>query len=407
MKIGLYGIYGVYNFGCEAIVRGAVKLIHDLYPSAEIIYFTYNFEYDRNVLKDIDLEVRPIKQKRSLLKRVINKFFLMINSEKRMFYFDYNKIIESVDMFFSIGGDIYTIPEVLRKKRKYPYYNSLVYFCNKAIASGKDVIVYGASIGPFGEFQNAIDYYKENLNKYKIIICREDISINYLKKIGINNTCLFPDPAFQIKSEITESIAPIYIGINFSPLSVLEIYGNYGEDNCKKFARLIDRIYESTGKELLFIPHVLSSNEKDNDYLFMKNIHLKMDSKNQPHVHFANYNNGFIGLKPQLKQCYLVMASRMHCAINAIDENIPAIFLSYSQKSIGMCEFVYHSKEWLIDLKNVEEEALSKIQYLLENRCEIIQKIKKRNKEIETFYLENLNSIKGFLRERNEGNDNC
>ena len=50
MKIGLYGIYGVYNFGCEAIVRGAVKLIHDLYPSAEIIYFTYNFEYDRNVL---------------------------------------------------------------------------------------------------------------------------------------------------------------------------------------------------------------------------------------------------------------------------------------------------------------------------------------------------------------------
>lgn len=27
MKIGLIGIWGVYNFGCEAIVRGACKYI--------------------------------------------------------------------------------------------------------------------------------------------------------------------------------------------------------------------------------------------------------------------------------------------------------------------------------------------------------------------------------------------
>lgn len=32
MNIGLYGIYGVYNFGCEAIVRGTVQFIERVYP---------------------------------------------------------------------------------------------------------------------------------------------------------------------------------------------------------------------------------------------------------------------------------------------------------------------------------------------------------------------------------------
>lgn len=101
--IGLYGIYGVYNFGCEAIVRGAVKLIHELYTDVKIVYFSYNYEFDKNALKDIDIEIREIKRRCSFKDKIINKLCTILGSKERVLYFDYNEIIDSVDIIFSIG----------------------------------------------------------------------------------------------------------------------------------------------------------------------------------------------------------------------------------------------------------------------------------------------------------------
>lgn len=393
MKIGLYGIYGVYNLGCEAIVRGASKLIHNLFPDAEIIYFSYNYEFDKNALKDIDIKVEPIMLKKTLGSKIINKIYTLTNRKKRIFYFDAMKIINSVDTIFSIGGDIYTIPEILREKKKYSYYNSLVDFCDRAVEAGKDVVVYGASVGPFGNYKKAVDYYKENLKRYKAIICREQVSIDYLNNIGLKNVYFFPDPAFQVKLENTNLVSPQYIGVNLSPLSVNEIYGNCGDENCRRLAGLLDSIYEETNTDLLFIPHVFSLEEGDNDFVFMKKLQKMMKSQNQHHVIFADSKKGFCGLKPELKKCYLVASARMHCAINAIDENIPAIFLSYSQKSIGMCEYVYGSRDWTVDLKELENEVVFKIKRMLCDREKIVNDLTKRNREIEEFYRNNLIDI--------------
>lgn len=90
---------------------------------------------------------------------------------------DYEAIIDSVDVIVSIGGDIYTIPQVARERHKYSYYNPLVDFCERAIRKGKEVIVYGASVGPWGKYKKAIDYNIQALSKYKMIFCREETSI--------------------------------------------------------------------------------------------------------------------------------------------------------------------------------------------------------------------------------------
>jgi polysaccharide pyruvyl transferase WcaK-like protein len=54
MKVGLYGILGVYNFGCEAIVRGAYNFIRTVYPESEIVYFSYSPEFDKRALADLN-----------------------------------------------------------------------------------------------------------------------------------------------------------------------------------------------------------------------------------------------------------------------------------------------------------------------------------------------------------------
>ncbi len=152
MRVGLYGIYGTYNFGCEAIVRGAVNFIRKNFGECDIIYFSYSYEFDRKALGDLDIKIVPLENKRTFIVRAINKSLSIMHCEKRLFTIPFKKIIDQIDIIFSIGGDIYTIPAYLRKREKYPYYNHLVNFCDEAISRGKKVVVYGASVGPFGKY---------------------------------------------------------------------------------------------------------------------------------------------------------------------------------------------------------------------------------------------------------------
>lgn len=392
MRIGLYGIGGVYNFGCEAIVRGAYKVIQGLYPGADIVYFSYDPEYDRKILADLDIEVFTIKMNRSFTKRLINKGRQVIGYNKRSFLINFDEMMNRVDSIWSIGGDIYTIPAVLRTNRKYPYYNSLVDFCDTAIANGKEVIAYGASVGPFGDYKRAISYYRDNLSRYTKIVCREYATLKYLNSIGLYNTMFLPDPALQIRGNEGYSEKK-YVGINLSPLSLNEIYGNHDEASIIKFAGMLDKIYLRFKTDLMLIPHVISKDENDDDLRFLMAVKEHVSIELQKHIILADYSGGFIGIKSQLRKCYFVLAARMHCAINAIDENIPAIFLSYSQKSIGMCNYIYQSDKWLLDIRDVEESGLQKITDMMNQKDQVSAYLSERNNVINSYFNEHYMDI--------------
>lgn len=383
MRITLYGIRGLYNFGCEAIVRGAYKLFSELYPEAEISYYSYNFEYDNKMLRDIPIKIKKVETKVSIASRCINKLLRIMKIDKQILMFNYKEIIRNSDIIVSIGGDIYTVPRHLHNKKTYPYYNELVDFCNRAIMKGKKIILYGASVGPFGEYQRAIDYYKRNLSKYKMIMCRENESIDYLRSLGLNNVCFFPDPAFNVIGDKGEKKAR-YIGINLSPLSLKEIYGGFDESNLRNMANILDEIFINTGKELMFIPHVLSCQRNDNDLTFMEELMNYMVYKDK--VRFANVENGFIGVKSEIRKCCLVISARMHCDINAICENVPSIFLSYSKKSIGMCQYIYGDMNWVVNMNDIHRLLIPKIKEMLEKTEDISKYLEEKNSEIVNFY---------------------
>ena len=391
MRIGLYGIYGVYNFGCEAIVRGACMWLRELYPDCKIIYFSYNFDYDQKALADLDIEVEAVNG--NFFKRCINKCLRILHSEHLIMNIPFRHMMERVDMILSIGGDIYTIPQVLREQTKYPYYNHLIDFCDRAIRCGKKVVVYGASVGPWGKYERAVKYFADNMKKYTAILCREYSSVEYLESLGFENALFFPDPAFQLGEG--KKGEGKYIGINLSPLSVRELYGANGSLQTEKFAGLLDKVYERFGIELLFIPHVLSANENDNDLLFMEKICQKMACRD--HVRIADSRKGFMGIKEQLRSCHMVISARMHCAINAVEENVPTIFLAYSQKSIGMCDYVYGNKNWVVDIRRLEEELLPRMDEMWENREKISISLEESNQRIRGDYKKNLEKVRSVI----------
>ena len=367
---GLYGIGGLYNYGCEAIVRGTTKILRQASPSATIRYFTPRAEDDARRIAGLSIDVRQITPgHRSLSLKVANKIAQKLCVPFDSTLEDYSAVLENTDLLVSVGGDIYTIPAHLRKRARYPYFNRLVRMGQLAQERGIPEIVIGASIGPFGDYRPAVEYYAGHLRDLDLICCRERRSVSYLDSIGVrDNVCLMPDPAFFVKGADTDDVwdSAEYLGVNLSPLSLREINGAATKDDAARFAELIMKLMDQVGLHAMLVPHVLSPDPHDNDLDFLKKVASAMDGAHRSRTEVVEPKS-FLDAKRYLRSCRLVIAARMHCAVNAMCEGVPTILLSYSQKAIGLCEFVYGSDRWTLPLRSAIETLPARLAEL--ERC--------------------------------------
>lgn len=370
MKIGLYGIAGTYNLGCEAIVRGTVYVFRKIFPEASFIYYSENACQDREVLKNLNIEIKQIIKRRVLIKRCVNKVLRMVGINYQFLYENYKNIINEVDCIISIGGDIYTIPRFVFKKRKYLYYNRLIHFGEKVKKRNKKLIIYGASIGPFGNRKEAQIYFANHLKKVDLIISRDKETISYLEYLGVRNNVMFmPDPAFYLSENLCkrEGLNNL-IGLNLSGLSIQETYGEFSEKSIIQFADIVEKIIEKTQCNILLISHVFSKNKIDNDYFVLNKIMEFVGEEYKNNINLTT-SKSFLELKNEITDCRIVISARMHCAINALSEGIPTILLAYSKKAKGMGEFVYNSSKWVYDIRSLEDEKFFElIDEMLNNR---------------------------------------
>lgn len=387
-RIAIYGIGGLYNYGCEAIVRGTVKYIRNVYgDDVSITYYSRNMKYDKTITDSLGIGIVDISRKSSFIKKCVSKAIDILELPITPFFSkEYKTIIDNSDLIVSVGGDIYTIPKYLRSKKKYRYVNYLVEFGEKAIKAGKNVVIYGASIGPFGNYDKALNYYINHLRKIDCIICREEKSVDYLRDHGITNNVKFlPDPAFLV-GKCCEDSERKYIGINLSELSLQELYGKLTEAHLLRICNLLSDISTQTQSPLMLIPHVISPHTvEDNDLLFLKKIYNKLSDDIKDKTVLVEPKN-FIDAKTYLNQCNMVIAARMHCAVNSIIEGTPAIFLAYSQKAKGMAKFIYESERWCVPIQQMDKKLLPVITELMEDYSNVKAQIEKRNIEIIDIY---------------------
>ena len=105
----LIGIGGVYNYGCEAIVRGTIEILRNVDPAIKISYASYNYEDDVQRLADCDLKILQRKRLgRWNPKNIIRKLLTFVGISFTMPY-DSTDWLNEYDTVFSIGGDLYTL----------------------------------------------------------------------------------------------------------------------------------------------------------------------------------------------------------------------------------------------------------------------------------------------------------
>jgi colanic acid/amylovoran biosynthesis protein len=389
-KIGLFGMYGLYNFGCEAIVRGTYELLKKAWPNCKIILYTNRTQEDQKIVSDLDIEVKQVPKNSYLfLRRLANRLLRTVSIKYQILLGDPKSIANECDVIFSVGGDIYTIPKHILNNKNETNYNSIVEF-GKTILKYKPLVIWGASIGPFGDKPIVKKYYFEHLKKIRQIFCREEKTFNYLKVNGItSNIQLCCDPAFYINTKSNSNFylknENVRIALNLSALSIREQIGENLESFKDEIIHSILEVLSIANTEIVLVPHVLSPvTDDDNDLSFLRKIYESIPKEYIDSISLLEDAKGFLVTKEFLRTCDIVIAARMHCAINAVCEGIPTIFLTYSQKGLGMANYIYGDSKWAIPIMDIKKELRNKTFEMLTNKDVIEQKIKTRIKEIKS-----------------------
>jgi colanic acid/amylovoran biosynthesis protein len=372
--VTLFGIGGVYNYGCEAQVRGTELILKKKYPNATVKYMSYRPEDDIKRLEGSEVIVEPlIKPRYSISSRVLNKIRgkFNISQDKRLLGIELDWA-DSSDVILSIGGDVYNLLSNERYEQK-KYWNQRIAIGKKIKKKHNKFIIWGASTGPFEENTAAkkifIDHFKNDVD---MITVREKNTEAYLSKNGVLNHKLYSDPAFAIDSPTKEKFndKPL-IGINLSPLSIKYCYNiDEKEQVIKEQIGRIESIIEKYDANILLIPHVVSDfKEGDDDLRYLEKIYEGI-TKGKEHVSIVKYDPGFLGIKKELIKCDVILAARMHCGINAVSCAVPTIFIGYSDKASGMCEHVYEDLKYYMTLEGFSKDD-SLIKEALDNKEQI------------------------------------
>lgn len=379
----LIGIGGVYNYGCEAVVRGTEAIIRKEYPTADIIYASRRSIDDKNRLKGSQVKIIERKYWRRYSIKNISRKLLSIVGIRWSPITDSLQLLKDIDAVLSIGGDIYTLGPSGR------YSTSFAKFGDSAEQRGIPYVLWGASVGPFSANPEAEKVFKKHLKGLSLITARETATVDYLQALGVtDNAVPCADPAYVVAPDITANGVRqrngLTIGVNLSPLSVR--HSKYSlEEAIHVQSRTIQELIKALDARIVLIPHVVCDfMEGDDDLRYLHRIKQAIASEYQQAVTLLNNDIGFVDTKKELIKCDLVIAARMHCAINALAAHVPTILVAYSRKTVGMCQYVYGNQDWVLPLNEFgSNHTLEKIRSMIEQQQQIRAYLAKRIPEIQ------------------------
>ena len=401
-RILLIGIGGVYNYGCEAIVRGTAAIIRREYPTADIIYASRRPVDDQERLKSSHVRIAERKFiGRYSVKNIARKALSIIGIQycPRV---DSLRLLKGIDAVLSIGGDIYTLSSTGG------YSTSFLKFGDAARLKGIVYVLWGASVGPFSDNPKAERVFTKHLEGLSLITARESATVDYLQTLGvIDNVIPCADPAYVVAPEIkvdhTSQRNDLTIGINLSPLSVR--YANYSlEESIHIQARTIQELIKALNPRVVLIPHVVCHfNEGDDDLRYLRRVKEAIAFEHQAAVTLLDTDTGFVVAKKELVKCDLVIAARMHCVINALAAHVPTILVSYSRKAVGMCQYVYGNSGWVIPLNEFESDhTLEKVRLMIKQQKKIRAYLAERIPEIQQDAYRPMQMLKEMLEDRDK-----
>lgn len=343
MRLVLYGNGSSGNHGCEAIVRGTVKLL----GTDENTFWiqSENPQEDKYYGLDAIAEIFPAKGKRRKNLRFLSAYAKLkltgnyVDMDGLYYLPGIDGAAAVSDVALSVGGD------------NYCYGGTGIYaYLNQAYKKrGVKTVLWGCSVEPDVVAQKEV---AEDLARYDLIVARESITYGAVKRIQ-KNTILSPDPAFFMEPKECFLDDRLHtgnlIGINISPMIISnEKASGMAYENYK---HLIQHILSETDVTIALIPHVVWASNDDRKVLRQ----LYDDFDENPRLVLVEDHTA-PELKYIISKCSFFVGARTHATIAAYSSCVPTLVVGYSVKARGIARDLFGTEDgYVLPVQDLKE----------------------------------------------------
>ncbi len=404
----LHGIGGVYNYGCEAIVRGTVEILRNVWPECEIVYMSRRPAEDRKALDGCFISIIDNRlPSRSYPWRILKGILRRAGLPHTWISLDKLPNFRLGDCLLSIGGDIFTLGP-----GPYPRKVGLdkLAFVRKVLSKGCLFILWGASVGPFEDWPEAVPVFQKHFAKMTLITVREPETKTCLESLGISDNVVdVADPAFLLPAEDVVGDFPfdkddrLVVAVNLSLLSVRHTIGlDKSHEVLRSQTDFIRALIDNLKVRIILVPHVVAPHHPpDDDYSYLKEIMRELSKPHSNMVALLPPDLGARRTKGAISKCDALLAARMHCGIAGVSSSTPTIFIAYSQKAWGMCEFIYGNCRWCVSLEDFHaRKMIDLVSDLLQQRGQIRKQLEEYNKKFREMALSAGPVLRDFLNSK-------
>ncbi|MCZ8298006.1 MAG: polysaccharide pyruvyl transferase family protein [Flavobacterium sp.] len=343
MKILFFFHGGSLNRGCEAIVRSGVALIKKSHPEVTVDLASFNPDTDRHIpMLDSIFHDYNHQIKRFSWEWFQHLFYLKVFKDDRFAYrIIHREIIQRAahyDVILSIGGDNYCYGE-----------QQGIYEVDRCIkASGKKLVLWGASIGE----EDLTPAKIEDLKQFDLLLVRETLTYEVLKRHGISRVQLCADGAFTMEQEqlpLPEGWQEgNTIGFNTSPLVIRK-----NPASKQAALDLVQHILDTTDMTIAFTPHVIEPG--NDDYECLAEFYEIFKASGRVLL-LPNHLNA-IQYKGYIARMRFFIGARTHATIAAYSTLVPTMVLGYSVKSKGIAKDIFGEERLVLNLAEISDSA--------------------------------------------------
>ncbi len=379
MDVLITNYYSNKNKGDAAILISLIAQLRKVYPNVNVSISSMagleESKIDKEVLLLTSIFYEAIYKHSNSILRFIKTCYLISNT---LIWALLNKFI-GINIYFLFSAELNTFLLKLKKSnlvigtgggylvgdKSINTYITLILHLHVFLLAKilrKPVCLYSQSIGSFkSKLQEW--YVSYILNFTQAILVREDISMSYLKKIGVKPNIIYRsvDAAFLFKSTIKFSSLMLFnrFGINTKKTVVMitvkrlkePIYSYY----LKSIQLFIEKLLLNNNIQVVLVPQCTSTLHNDDDSKVINTLINKLKSPDKVIVikeELSTYE-----IKSLYESANYLVATRMHSAILALTGYVPTIAIAYENKTIGIMKDLNLS-EWVIPINQVSLDTL-------------------------------------------------